>query len=151
LQLLAGTTRALVAERLPIVDASAVLAVLDRLSPGTGLAAAVAAVRLELARLLPGRRGVPAWWRLPEALEEALQEALVPGAGDHRLIVDAALQRQVLEAVRDDGWATSPLVVRSSELRPFVRALLVREFPDLNVVTEAELLLDTAEPLAVTS
>ena len=136
--------RALVAEGVPLVNWRAILqSVIDSGLPHDDLHEPLAAVRLALRAQLPGNAPPARHVSLPAELEKTIETWLERQNGKRFLAIAPEDTQEFLAGVRslvDGARRDQVLVVRSSELRPFVRRVVELEFPYLMVLAEQEVL-----------
>jgi flagellar biosynthesis component FlhA len=112
------------------------------LSPAT-IGQGIHAVRLALKPFLPGNQLDTQRVELPAELEERLLLWVSPRGGPPDTHPRLEQWQDVLATISDilpAEPAPVVLVTRSSKLRPFVRRLVESRFPDLMVLSQAELL-----------
>jgi flagellar biosynthesis component FlhA len=139
--------RALLEERVPVVSFKTVAAEFaSRWTATNDLASIVAGIRL-LPAIRPklwGNNRDYSFYRLSEGFEKALRRQLQCVDGIGVLVMEQEEYWKTLSAIREKvaGRKSFALVVRDEVLRPVLRKLLSSEFPDLPVLSYAELLPD---------
>ena len=135
--------KALVAEEVPIRPFPVLCAIFkDRYADGVGLRGIVEHIRGHSAfrKNLPGNDLQHAYLRLGTRFETEIRHALYERDGRLILAMEPKRCQDALATVRNHVKGRSlGLVVDDATLRPFVRKLVELEFPDLHVLSRAEL------------
>ena len=135
--------KALVAEEVPIRPFPLLCAIFkDLYTDHVGLRDIAERIRSHLAfrEHLPGNDGQHSYLRLGTRFEAEIRHALYERDGRLILAMEPERCQDALTAVRDHATSRSlVLVVNDATLRPFVRKLVELEFPDLHVLSRAEL------------
>jgi type III secretory pathway component EscV/tetratricopeptide (TPR) repeat protein len=140
---LTAVCKALVAEEVPICPFPVLCATFkDLYANGVGLRDIAERIRSHLAfrARLPGNDGKHSYLRLGTRFEAEIRHALYEQDGHLILAMEPERCQVALTAVRHHATSRSlVLVVNDATLRPFVRKLFELEFPDLYVLSRAEL------------
>jgi tetratricopeptide (TPR) repeat protein len=149
---LARVLRALLRERVPVLDGAAILSTLA--STGLGASpreAVLRALRLELREQLPGNEPGAHFVLLPDDVAAELSNDGRRDGGDGAAR-PAASELRAVGAIRGALESTAGpavLVVRDSQLRLPVRLLIEAEFPDVPVISTEELTVPVEEVMSV--
>jgi type III secretory pathway component EscV/tetratricopeptide (TPR) repeat protein len=135
--------RALVAEETPICPFAVLCAIFrDLHANGVGLRDIVECIRSHHAfrERLPGNDRKHSYLELGTRFEAEIRHALYERDGRSILAMEPERCQNALGAIREKFTDRSHvLVVKDATLRPFVRKLVELEFPDLHVLSHAEL------------
>jgi tetratricopeptide (TPR) repeat protein len=148
--------RALLAEHVPIVSLEVILEVVRTVGlPGMDVHEALRAVRLALKEQLPGNRAGVQRLAVPAAVEQSIAAWVVTEEKKRYLTIPPEVAQPLLEEIKQLlGRRTSAglvLVVRNGDLRLFLRRFVQPWYPDLLVMAEDELTLETASAMETTT
>lgn len=135
--------RLLLAESVPVTDLREILEAAVESDSRDDVFKAVRDVRLRLRRRLPGNSLRAARRELPAEIEDPLDQWLKHDNGKTFFAISPEATRNFLNAVRalvNPANDHEVLVVRSADLRPFIRRMVEVEFPSLMVIACDELI-----------
>jgi tetratricopeptide (TPR) repeat protein len=140
---LTSALRSLLEEQVPIVNLAPILEAFEAAAGHAyRVGATVEVARLALRESLPGNRRVRTVLRTSADLENQVRMAVVERGGRRCLAAPPELVQALLHSVRsaaEDWPAPVTLVVEDPSLRPFLRALVGAQLPDIHVMAVPEL------------
>ena len=145
--------RALVSEQVPITALSKIRgAFSESLAHGKDLATIVESVRSlpEIRPALPGNNSTSAFYRFGERITQKIADGVRTAEGQQFLTMVPETCQDALAAVRNTISSTKNpvLVIEQPELRPLVRRLTEIEWPNVPVLSSAELLPELSSRIA---